>query len=189
MQVCAGGPEGSLRPGLPPQVRVSFLAVRPGPASLHGWSWHALPRQPSCPTAIRTEPSQCWTKSGGTITVFATETGTGDSTPGKEERITADQSTHHCPFPMKAPPEGLSLFPDFGQKENDPKSRPGQPGFGTLQDDELKHGGRGLRLQRCHSPALANANCRDELRPALFEAVCDADHRGGGTIYGGGNHP
>jgi hypothetical protein len=31
--------------------------------------------------------------------------------PGEEERITADQSKHYVPFPLKAPPEGLSLCP------------------------------------------------------------------------------
>jgi hypothetical protein len=41
---------------------------------------------------------------------FATETGMGDRRPGEEERITADQSKQQCPFPMKAPPKGLSLF-------------------------------------------------------------------------------
>ena len=33
----------------------------------------------------------------------------GRQKPGEEERITADQSKHHVPFPLKAPPEGLSL--------------------------------------------------------------------------------
>jgi hypothetical protein len=40
------------------------------------------------------------------------KTGMGDRRPGEEARITADQSKQHCPFPMKAPPEGLSLFPN-----------------------------------------------------------------------------
>jgi hypothetical protein len=39
------------------------------------------------------------------------------------------------------------------------------------------------------SPALEDASCGDELRPALLEPVRDADHRSGVIVHRVENHP
>ncbi len=47
-----------------------------------------------------------------------------------------------------------------------------------------------VRLQEVQaSPALEDAGCGDELRPALFELVRDADHGGGVVVHSVENHP
>ncbi len=50
-------------------------------------------------------------ESGGRITVLLLNR-YGRQKPGEEERITADQSKHHVPFPLKAPSGGAFPMSD-----------------------------------------------------------------------------
>lgn len=59
------------------------------------------------------------------------------------------------------------------------------------QDRNIVRAGRRnpVRQQEVRaSPALADAGCGDELRPALFELVREADHGGGIVVHRVENH-